>query len=159
MSIQNRHQVRIAGEGAVTLVFIHGFGCDQTMWRLLAPVYEQRFRTVTYDLVGCGDRTWRPTTAASTPACTAMRPTCSNCSTPSVTGPVVLVGHSVSATIGMLATIDAPQRFLAQIMVGPSPCYINDGDYVGGFDRNDIDAPDRGHGPELPGLVAAPWRR
>jgi len=54
-------------------------------------------------------------------------------------GPVVYVGHSVSAMIGLLATIPAPQRFAAQVMIGPSPCYINDGDYVGGFDRGDID--------------------
>jgi sigma-B regulation protein RsbQ len=55
-------------------------------------------------------------------------------------GPVVFVGHSVSATIGMLAAIKAPERFVAQVMVGPSPCYINDGEYVGGFSRADMDA-------------------
>ena len=54
-------------------------------------------------------------------------------------GPAIFVGHSVSATIGMLACIEAPERIRAQIMVGPSPCYINDGDYVGGFTRADID--------------------
>ena len=54
-------------------------------------------------------------------------------------GPVVFVGHSVSAMIGLLAAIEAPERFAAQVMVGPSPCYINDGDYVDGFSRADID--------------------
>ena len=54
-------------------------------------------------------------------------------------GPVVFVRHSVSAMIGLLAAIEAPERFAAQVMVGPSPCYINDGDYVGGFSRADID--------------------
>ncbi len=54
-------------------------------------------------------------------------------------GPVIFVGHSVSAMIGLLATITAPQRFLAQLMIGPSPCYVNDGDYIGGFERDDID--------------------
>jgi sigma-B regulation protein RsbQ len=54
-------------------------------------------------------------------------------------GPVIFVGHSVSAMIGMLAANKAPERFAAQIMVGPSPCYVNDGDYVGGFTRTDID--------------------
>ena len=55
-------------------------------------------------------------------------------------GPVVFVGHSVSAMIGMLADLKAPGRFAAQVMIGPSPCYINDGDYVGGFTRADIDS-------------------
>jgi sigma-B regulation protein RsbQ len=54
-------------------------------------------------------------------------------------GPVIFVGHSVSAMIGLLATIEAPERFMAQLMIGPSPCYINDGDYIGGFEREDID--------------------
>jgi sigma-B regulation protein RsbQ len=140
MSIQSRHQVCIAGEGAATLVFIHGFGCDQTMWRLLAPVYQDRFRTVTYDLVGSGasdlaayDRdkyaSLHGHAADLLELLDAIGP-----------GPVVLIGHSVGATIGMLATIAAPQRFLAQVMVAPSPCYIDDGDYVGGFNRKDIDA-------------------
>jgi sigma-B regulation protein RsbQ len=141
MSIQNRHQVRIAGAdaGAATLVFIHGFGCDQTMWRFLAPVYEVRFRTVTYDLVGCGksdlaayDRdkyaSLHGHAADLLELLDAIGP-----------GPVVLVGHSVGATIGMLAAIAAPARFLAQVMVGPSPCYINDDGYVGGFNREDLD--------------------
>jgi len=55
-------------------------------------------------------------------------------------GPVIFVGHSVSAMIGMLADLKAPGRFVAQIMVGPSPCYVNDGDYVGGFTRSDIES-------------------
>jgi sigma-B regulation protein RsbQ len=55
------------------------------------------------------------------------------------TGPVVYIGHSVSAMIGMLAAIQEPHRFAANVMVGPSPSFINDGDYVGGFTRSDID--------------------
>jgi sigma-B regulation protein RsbQ len=55
-------------------------------------------------------------------------------------GPVVFVGHSVSAMIGLLAGVDAPERIAAHVMIGPSPCYINDGDYVGGFSREDIES-------------------
>ena len=54
-------------------------------------------------------------------------------------GPVIYVGHSVSAMIGMIAAIEAPERFVANVMVGPSPSFINDGEYVGGFTRSDID--------------------
>jgi sigma-B regulation protein RsbQ len=141
MSIHIRHQVRVAGAGAAIMVFIHGFGCDQTMWRLLAPAYAGRFRTVTYDLAGAGrsdllayDRdkyaSLHGHAADLLEILDAVGP-----------GPVVLVGHSVGATIGMLAAIAAPQRFAAQVMVSPSPCYINDADggYTGGFNREDID--------------------
>src|SRR5690606_8322407 len=55
-------------------------------------------------------------------------------------GPVVFVGHSVSAMIGLLAGIKAPELIDAHVMLGPSPCYINDGDYIGGFSRADIDS-------------------
>ncbi len=139
MSIQIRHHVRIAGDGAATMVFIHGFGCDQTMWRFLGPAYQNRFRTVTYDLTGCGlsdlsayDRDKYATLHGHAADLLELVDAVA-------TGPVVLVGHSVGAMIGMLATIAAPQRFAAQVMVGPSPCFINDGDYVGGFTRADID--------------------
>ena len=54
MSIQSRNHIQVSGKGAATMVFVHGFGCDQTMWRFLAPAYEDRFRVVTYDLTGCG---------------------------------------------------------------------------------------------------------
>jgi sigma-B regulation protein RsbQ len=139
MSIQIRHHVRVAGSNAATMVFIHGFGCDQTMWRFLAPVYEDRFRIVTYDLVGSGQSdlsAYDRDKYASLHGHAADLLELLDAVSPE---PAVLVGHSVGATIGMLAAIAAPQRIKAQVMVGPSPCYINDGDYVGGFNRSDID--------------------
>ena len=139
MSIQSRNHVHVSGKGAATMVFIHGYGCDQTMWRLLAPSYRDRFRVVTYDLTGCGqselsayDRSKYGSLHGHAADLLEIVDSVTN-------GPVVIVGHSVGATIGMLATIAAPQRFAAQVMVGPSPCFINDGDYVGGFSRSDID--------------------
>jgi sigma-B regulation protein RsbQ len=140
MSVQIRHHVHTTGEGAATMVFIHGFGCDQTMWRFLAPAYEDRFRVLTWDLAGCGqsdlsayDRNKYASLHGHAADLLEVVDAAAGA------GPVVLVGHSVGATIAMLAAIEAPQRFAAQIMVGPSPCYINDGDYVGGFNREDID--------------------
>jgi sigma-B regulation protein RsbQ len=139
MNLQRRHNVTVSGSGPATLVFAHGFGCDQNMWRLLAPGYATRFRTVLYDLAGSGlsdleayDREKYGTLHGHADdlleIVDAFAP-----------GPVVVVGHSVSAMIGMLAGIRAPERIAAQVMVGPSPCYIDDGDYVGGFTRADID--------------------
>jgi sigma-B regulation protein RsbQ len=139
MSTRHRNQVTVTGEGATTLVFAHGFGCDQHMWRKLAPVYAARYRTVLYDLVGSGnsdlgayDRTRHGTLQGHADDVLEVIEEFA-------TGPVVFVGHSVSAMIGMLANLKAPARFAAQIMIGPSPCYINDGDYIGGFERSDIE--------------------
>jgi sigma-B regulation protein RsbQ len=140
MSVQIRHHVHTSGEGPATMVFVHGFGCDQTMWRFLAPAYEDRFRVLTWDLAGCGrsdlslyDRNKYASLHGHAADLLAVVDAVAGA------GPVVLVGHSVGATIAMLAAIEAPQRIKAQVLVGPSPCYINDGDYVGGFNREDID--------------------
>jgi sigma-B regulation protein RsbQ len=140
MGLRERHHVTIAGEGPATMVFAHGFGCDQNMWRLMAPAYEDRFRTIRYDLVGSGrsdlsayDRTRYATLDGHAQDLVEVVRTFA-------TGPVVFVGHSVSAMIGLLAGIRAPELFQAHAMLGPSPCYIDDGDYVGGFSRTDIES-------------------
>jgi sigma-B regulation protein RsbQ len=140
MSVQYRNNVHIGGTGHATMVFAHGFGCDQSMWRFLVPGYQERFRTVLYDLTGMGesdrsayDRSRHGSLHGHADDLLDILDACS-------AGPVVFVGHSVSATIGMLAAIKAPERFVAQVMVGPSPCYINDGDYVGGFNREDMES-------------------
>lgn len=139
MSVQYRNNIHIAGAGHATMVFAHGFGCDQSMWRFLAPIYQQRFRTVLYDLTGSGesdrsayDRKKHGSLHGHADDLLEILDACA-------AGPVIFVGHSVSATIGLLAAIKAPERFVAQVMVGPSPCYLNDGDYVGGFNRPDME--------------------
>jgi sigma-B regulation protein RsbQ len=139
MSVQVRHHVHTAGKAAATMVFIHGFGCDQTMWRFLVPAYEDRFRIVTYDLAGCGRSDLSAYDRRKYGSLHGHAADLLEIIDAIGAGPVVLVGHSVGATIGMLAAIQAPSRFIAQVMLGPSPCFINDGDYVGGFNREDID--------------------
>jgi sigma-B regulation protein RsbQ len=138
MSVRIRNNVKVAGTGPATIVFAHGFGCDQTMWRFLAPAFHDHFRTITYDLTGSGgsdlrayDRHRHGTLHGHADDLLDILDVCA-------TGPVVVVGHSVSATIGLLAANKAPQRFAAQVMVGPSPCFMNDGDYVGGFNREEL---------------------
>jgi sigma-B regulation protein RsbQ len=140
MNLQTRHNVTVEGDGPMTLVFAHGFGCDQNMWRLLAPAYANRFRTIRYDLVGSGssdlaayDRNKYGTLRGH--ALDALEVIDAHAQ-----GPVVFVGHSVSAMIGLLAGVEAPERIHAHVMIGPSPCYINDGEYVGGFSREDIES-------------------
>jgi sigma-B regulation protein RsbQ len=139
MHTQQRNNVRVTGNGDVTMVFAHGFGCDQNMWRLLAPDFAKRFRVVTFDLVGSGGSDLSAYDKAKYGSLQGYADDLLEIIDQHATGPVIFVGHSVSAMIGLLATIAAPERFLAQLMIGPSPCYINDGDYIGGFERADID--------------------
>jgi sigma-B regulation protein RsbQ len=138
VSLRDRHNVHIVGTGRATMFFAHGFGCDQNMWRLLAPSYADRYRVVLFDLMGSGGSDlgcYDPKRYSSLDGHAAdivalVRELAE--------GPAIFVGHSVSAMIGMLADLAGPGRIAAHVMVGPSPCYINDGDYVGGFGRADI---------------------
>ena len=139
MNVQCRNNVKIHSDAPVTMLFAHGFGCDQTMWRFIAPAFHGCYKVVTFDLVGSGgsdnsayDRQKYASLQGHADDLLEIIDTVA-------TGPVIFIGHSVSATIGLLASIRAPQRFAAQVMIGPSPCYINDGDYIGGFSHADID--------------------
>lgn len=138
MSVQQRNNVRVMGEGPLTLVFSHGFGCDQNMWRLIAPQYASRFRTVTFDLVGAGGSDLNAYDAQKYDSLSGYADDLLEVIDAFAQGPVVFVGHSVSAMVGLLAGIRAPEKFIGHVMVGPSPRYINDGDYIGGFTREDI---------------------
>jgi sigma-B regulation protein RsbQ len=140
MSVQKRNNVRVAGDGPVTLVFAHGFGCDQNMWRFVAPAFETRFRTVLLDLVGSGNSDLSAYDRLKYDSLEGYADDILEVIDEFATGPAIFVGHSVSAMIGMLADLKAPDRFLAHVMVGPSPCYINDGGYLGGFERKDIES-------------------
>jgi sigma-B regulation protein RsbQ len=109
------------------------------MWRLLAPGYAQRYRIVLFDLVGSG---LSDLSAYDRDKYDSLRGHASDVLEvidEFAEGPVIFVGHSVSATIGMLAGIEAPDKISAHVMVGPSPSYINDANYVGGFSRADIE--------------------
>jgi sigma-B regulation protein RsbQ len=121
------------------MLFAHGFGCDQNMWRLVAPAFEDDRKVVLFDHVGAG----RSDLAAYSRARHGTldgyaEDVLEICRELDLTG-VTFVGHSVSAMIGVLAAIREPERFDALVLVGPSPRYLDDGDYVGGFAREDID--------------------
>jgi sigma-B regulation protein RsbQ len=140
MHILKRHNVHVIGSGPTTVMFAHGFGCDQSMWRLLAPDYAKRFRVVLFDLMGMGGSELEHYDRRKYDTLQGHADDVLEIIEATGSGQVVFVGHSVSAMIGMLADIKAPERFMAHMMVGPSPCYINDGDYVGGFERSDIES-------------------
>jgi sigma-B regulation protein RsbQ len=139
MSVKKRNNVQIFGDGALTMLLAHGFGCDQNMWRLVRPAFARRYRTVLFDLVGSGKSDLSAYDARKYGSLQGYADDVVEITREFARGPTIFVGHSVSTMIGMLADLSAPGLFAAHVMVGPSPSYINDKDYVGGFDRKDID--------------------
>ena len=120
------------------MLFAHGFGCDQNMWRLVAPRFEDRYRVVTFDYVGSGGARAPYDPERYSTLAGYAEDVLRICRELDLTE-VVFVGHSVSAMIGVLAEIAEPERFSALVMVGPSPRYVDDEEYVGGFQRDDIE--------------------
>jgi sigma-B regulation protein RsbQ len=138
MNALQRNHVQVLGNGPSTLVFAHGFGCDQNMWRLVAPMFAARFRVVLFDLTGSGKSDLAAYDRNKYESLHGYADDLIEIIQATTEGPVIFVGHSVSAMIGVLAEGKAPGLFAAHMMIGPSPCYINDGDYEGGFSREDI---------------------
>ncbi|MFF8673891.1 alpha/beta fold hydrolase [Streptomyces sp. NPDC015242] len=140
MDIRRRNHVNVTGpDDAPVLLLAHGFGCDQNMWRLVAPVLAKRYRVVLFDYVGSGrsDLTaWSEERYSSLDG--YARDVAEVCEELDLRR-AVFVGHSVSAMVGVLAARAAPERIGALVMVTPSPCYIDSGDYRGGFSAEDID--------------------
>lgn len=139
-ALATRNNVNVSGDGETTMFFAHGFGCDQNMFRLLTPVFADRYRIVLFDLVGAGLSDLTAYDPAKYDTLHGYADDVLELVQEYATGPAIFVGHSVGAMIGVLASVKQPSAFAAHIMVGPSPCYINDGDYVGGFSRADIDS-------------------
>lgn len=134
-----RNNVKVIGKGPQPIVFAHGFGCDQNMWRFITPAFEDQYRVILFDYVGAGNSdvsAYNPERYATLHGYAQdVLDICRELQLKDV----IFVGHSVSSMIGMLAAIEAPSVFSNLIMVGPSPSYINDGDYTGGFERKDIE--------------------
>lgn len=139
MSSLQRNNVHVRGAGPVSLVFAHGFGCDQHMWRFVAPRFEDRFRTIAFDHVGAGGSDLAAYDKAKYSTLEGYASDLVEiCRELDVHGGV-FVGHSVSAMIGVIAARDAPELFDKLVLVGPSPRYIDDGDYRGGFSQAQVD--------------------
>lgn len=138
--VLTRNNVKVTGSGTQPMLFAHGFGCDQNMWRHITPAFEHDYRIVLFDYVGAGKsdlNEYDPKRYGSLEG--YAKDIVEICETLDLHD-VILVGHSVSSMIGVLAIRAAPNRFADLIMVGPSPRYINDApDYIGGFERADIE--------------------
>jgi sigma-B regulation protein RsbQ len=139
MDVAERFNVTVSGQAdGQPMLFAHGFGCDQHMWRHVSPAFEDEFRVVLFDHMGAGGSdlaSYDPDRYTSLEAyADDVVAICHGLALDDV----VFVGHSVSAMIGVLAAATEPARFAKLVLVGPSPRYIDDGDYVGGFSEADI---------------------
>jgi sigma-B regulation protein RsbQ len=139
MSIQQRNNIHIEGSGTKTMLFAHGFGCDQNMWRFIVPAFANDYRVVLFDHVGAGKSDIAQYRPEKYNTLDGYANDVLDIIDAAGGAPVIFVGHSVSAMIGVLAAAKRPAAFERLILIGPSPCYINDGDYVGGFSRADIE--------------------
>jgi sigma-B regulation protein RsbQ len=137
--VLRRNNVTVFGGGSQPMLFAHGFGCDQNMWRFITPAFERDYRLVLFDYVGAGRSALSAYNAERYGRLDGYADDILDVCRALDLDDVILVGHSVSGMIGVLAANREPARFAHLIMVAPSPCYINDADYVGGFERRDIE--------------------
>jgi sigma-B regulation protein RsbQ len=140
METTQRNAVTVTGEpDDQPMMFSHGFGCDQNMWRFVWPAFADAYRIVLFDHVGTGNSDLSAYDDESYSTLDGYARDVLDIIHEYDLYDVVFVGHSVSAMIGVLAANREPERFDRLVMIGPSPRYINDGDYVGGFGRSDIE--------------------
>lgn len=134
-----RNNVNIIGSGPKTVMLAHGFGCNQNMWHYITPELRAHYTLVLFDYVGCGQSQLSMFNQSRYNSLEGYaRDVNEICEALDLTD-VHFVGHSVSATIGMLASIAEPGRFASQVMVCPSPCFLNDPpSYYGGFEEEDL---------------------
>jgi sigma-B regulation protein RsbQ len=139
-NILRRNNVKVTGRGTQPMLFAHGFGCDQHMWRFVSPAFEENHRVILFDYVGSGRSDLRAYNAERYSDLNGYAQDILDICAALDLEDVILVGHSVSSMIGLLAAIKEPRRFQRLVFVSPSPRYINDApDYFGGFERKDIE--------------------
>jgi sigma-B regulation protein RsbQ len=140
MDIRSRNKVTVTGRADRPVVLLaHGFGCDQNMWRLTVPALAEHYRVVLFDYVGSGGSDLSAFDEKRYSSLDGYAQDVIEVCEELDLRQAVFVGHSVSAMVGVLAAKAAPERIGALVMVAPSPCYIDDGDYRGGFSAEDID--------------------
>jgi sigma-B regulation protein RsbQ len=140
VDVYARNNVRIVGlQDGPTVMLAHGFGCDQNLWRLVTERLAPRFRVVLFDHVGAGDSDPSAWSAQRYGSLAGYASDVLDIVRGLDLHDVVFVGHSVASMIGVLAVAEDPSRFAKLILLTPSPRYLDDDDYRGGFSRADID--------------------
>jgi len=140
MDVLSRNNVKVCGRGTQPMLFAHGFGCDQNMWRYVTPAFEDDYRVVLFDYVGSGRSDLAAYDARRYSTLDGYAQDVLDVCAALALRDVVLVGHSVSSMVAVLAANREPERFSRLVLIGPSPRYVNDAPrYVGGFERADIE--------------------
>jgi len=140
MDVLKRNNVRIIGEGNQTIIFAHGFGCDQNVWRHLIQAYQNRYQLVLFDFVGAGQSDLSAYNSERYQSMDGYVADVLEVIEALALKQVIFIGHSVSCMIGARAALAQPAYFSDLIFVAPSPCYFNDGDYMGGMEKEDLEA-------------------
>ena len=140
MSSIARNNVTIMGRGQQVLLFSHGFGCDQNMWRYITPWFLDKYKIVLFDHVGAGNSDLAAYDKVKYSTLGGYADDVLDICRELNLHDIIFVGHSVGAMIGILSAIREPSYFAKLILIGPSPCYINEQGYIGGFELSDIEA-------------------
>jgi sigma-B regulation protein RsbQ len=141
MDINKRNNVNTSGHGSNTLIYGHGFGCNQNMWNAITPAFETSCKQILFDYVGCGQS---DLSAFDVSHYSELKGYAQDlievCDAQGITKDAVFIGHSVSCSISMLAAIARPGLFKQMVWVGPNPCFVNQtSNYQGGFERKDLE--------------------
>lgn len=141
MSILERNNVRVTGKNGPIILYAHGFGCSQIMWDFILPAFVDTHKQITFDYVGNGQSdasAWSAERYSNLDG--YVEDILDICDELKLEKDVILVGHSVSCSIAMLASIKRPGLFSKLILVGPTPSFLNHPpSYHGGFDREDLE--------------------
>ena len=136
--ILNRNNVTVHGNGKQTMLFMHGFGCDQTVWKYISPAFSADYKLVLVDLVGAGKSDYSAYNKSRYSTLDGYAEDIIEICEALELSDIIFIGHSVSCMIGALASIAKPFLFKNLIFIGPSPRYLNDNNYNGGYEREDI---------------------
>lgn len=141
MDILQRNNVHVLGDSGPVLLYGHGFGCQQTMWSRITPAFAGRYRQVLFDYVGSGKSALAAFDSQRYSSLHGyVQDLLEVCDALGLRSGVTFIGHSVSSSIGMLASIARPDLFERLVLLGPSPCFLNDPPgYRGGFEREDLE--------------------
>jgi sigma-B regulation protein RsbQ len=138
--IIKRNNVKVTGSGDKAIIFAPGFGCDQRMWRYVAPSFEKDYRVITFDYVGAGKTDVQFYDPTKYSELVGYAQDVLDVLDALQIQDAIFVGHSVSSMIGLIASLQDPKYFERLIMIGPSPCYLNDPpEYAGGFEMSALE--------------------
>lgn len=139
VDVFKRNNVQITGNGIQPMMFAHGFGCDQHSWQFVTATFKDEYKLILFDYVGAGKSDLSSYDAVKYGTLEGYaQDVLDICETLDLTN-VIFVGHSVSSMIGIIAANKSPKFFEKLILIGPSPRYINEEGYKGGFEKKDLE--------------------